>query len=155
MELLIFQIEDARYGLALRNVQEVLRAVAITRLPSAPSAIEGVINLRGQLAPVFNLRRRFGLPEKNVEPSEQFIIAWAGDRTVALRVECVLGMAEVDSTDIADVKDVAPQAEYVSGVAKLPDGLVLIHDLQTFLSHAETEALDRALAAAGPKNGEE
>ena len=158
MEILIFELAEQRYAIPLRSVREVVRAVAITSLPTAPAVIEGIINVRGTLVPVFDLRARFGLPPKVLEPSDHLIIAWAQSRLVALRVDHADWMIDIGADELQDAATIVPQAEYVDGVAKLPDGLVLIHDLDTFLSEAESEALDAALAApparsAGPPAG--
>ncbi len=146
MEILIFELAEQRYAVALRSVREVVRAVANTPLPRGPAVIHGIINVRGTLVPVFDLRARFGLPPKALEPSDHLIIAWARSRLVALRVDRADWMMDLAPDELQDAATIVPQAEYVDGVAKLPDGLVLIHDLDTFLSDAESEALDEAMA---------
>ncbi|MDQ3811382.1 MAG: chemotaxis protein CheW, partial [Chloroflexota bacterium] len=129
MQILLFELAGQRYGVPLRSVREVVRAVAITPLPTAPTVIEGIINVRGTLMPVFDLRARFGLPRKAVDPSDHLIIAWAQSRLVALRVDRADWMADIAESELEAAATIVPYAEYVSGVAKLPDGLVLIHDL--------------------------
>jgi purine-binding chemotaxis protein CheW len=146
VEILVFELTGQRYGIPLRGVREVVRAVAITPLPSAPAVIEGVINVRGALAPVFDLRARFGLPAKPLEPNDHLIIARARSRLIALRVDRAHWMLDVDDELVEDAARVVPQMQHIDGVAKLADGLVLIHDLDTFLSRAEEVALNRALA---------
>jgi purine-binding chemotaxis protein CheW len=103
--------------------------------------------------PVLDLRARFGLPARAVDPSEHFVIAEAGDRTVALRTDAVVGLSTVDDTALADPRGAVPSAEHVPAAARLPDGLVLIHDLRTFLSAAEAASLDRALAGPAEARG--
>lgn len=142
MNVMVFERESARYGIALEDVREVVRAVAITRLPGAPAVVEGVIDVRGELMPVLDMPRRFGLASRAVEPDELLILARAAARTVALRTQRVLWMGEIE---VEDAEHITSGAEYVAGVARLEDGLVLIHDLGTFLSQAEAAALDHAL----------
>jgi purine-binding chemotaxis protein CheW len=149
VEILIFELAGQRYGIPLRSVREVVRAVAITPLPTAPAVVEGLINVRGTLAPVFDLRARFGLPPKSLEPSDHFIIAWTRSRLVALRADRVEWMADVGDDQLEDPETLVRHADYVQGVAKLPDGLVLIHDVDTFLSRAESDAVDAALTHGG------
>jgi purine-binding chemotaxis protein CheW len=115
-------------------------------LPKAPPIVEGVINVHGQVVPVLDIRARFGLPPKALSHTDHLIVARVGSRVVALRADRALNLAHLDEQHIEDASQIAPSAEYISGVAKLPDGLVLIHDLRTFLEEAEATALDRALS---------
>ena len=146
MDILIFELDKHRYGLPLSDVQEVLHAVTIAPLPKAPTIVEGVINVRGTVIPVLNIRKRFGLPEKAVEPSAHFILARAGERNVVLPVDHAKDLSQVAPGDVEESTRVVPQGKYITGVAKLPDGLVLIHDLRTFLSEAEAVALSEVMA---------
>jgi purine-binding chemotaxis protein CheW len=149
-EILLFALGDQRFGLWARDVRELVRAVAIVPLPRAPRIVEGVINLRGRIVPVLDLRSRFGLPPKELEPSDHFVVAAVGARLVAVRADRALDLIPVhlDRAQLAELE--AAGARYVAGVARLPDGLALIHDLQTFLDVRETAALDDALGAGAP-----
>lgn len=149
-EFLAFEVEDRRFGLAAQLVREVTRAVAMAGLPKAPPIVEGVINVRGTIVPVLDLRQRFGLGPTPLAPEQHFIIAQAGPRLVALRVTRVLELLAVDETAIQPAARVAPGAEYVAGIAALPDGLLVIHDLARFLSLEEAERVDAAVAGGAP-----
>src|SRR5437870_13646015 len=87
LEILVFEVGGQRYGLPAAEVREILRAVAIVPLPRAPAIIEGIINIRGTVVPVLDLRTRFRLPAKPVEPADHLVVAWAGERLVAVRVD--------------------------------------------------------------------
>jgi purine-binding chemotaxis protein CheW len=145
-EVLIFEIGGQRYGLPAADVQELLRMAALTPLPSGPPIVEGVINIRGKVVPVLDMRARFRLPARPAEHTDHLVVAQAGPRSVALRVDRALELRRLDPAQLEDTEGVMPGVEYVAQLAKLPDGLVLIHDLPTFLSHAEAAALDAALA---------
>jgi purine-binding chemotaxis protein CheW len=149
VEILVFELDDERYGLALDSVREIVRAVAPSRVPGVPDVVEGVINYRGTLVPVFDLRARFGHGEKPLELSDHFIVATAGDTVVAVRVDRADWPVEVAEADIEALGSLASSA-HVSTVCKLPDGLVLVHDLKTFLSTSESVELRVALAQAAP-----
>jgi len=149
MMALVFQVAGQRYGLPACEVREIVRAVNPVRLPKAPLIVEGVINIRGSIIPVLDIRTRFRLPAKSLEPTDQFVVAWAGERTVALRVDRVIDLVPLRPADLEEARGVVPGVEYVSWVAKLPDDLVLIHDLRTFLSRAETAELAEALSVPG------
>jgi purine-binding chemotaxis protein CheW len=148
MEVLVFELGGLRYALPAFAVSELVRAVTVVPLPKSPPAVEGIINVRGRVVPVLDVRVRFKLESKAVSPSDHLILARAGDRLVAIRVDRALGLVHLEPADIEEATSALPGTEYVMGVAKLPDGLVLIHDLQTFLSAAETAALVRAIATA-------
>lgn len=145
--ILAFDVERQRFGVPLADVREVARAVSVVRLPKAPPIVEGAINIRGDVVPVLDFRARFRLTPKGVEPSDQLVVAHAGDRTVAIRVDRVRDVMPIDEDDIERIDKVTPRGELIAGIAKLPDGLILIHDLSTFLTAAESEALSAAQSA--------
>ncbi len=147
LEILVFEVGAQRYGLPVADVRELLRVVTLTPLPKAPPIVEGIINLRGTVIPVLDIRARFRRPAKAPEHTDHLIVARAGERLAALRVDRALDVVRLDAGDAENAEGVMPGVEYVARVARLPEGLVLIHDLRTFLSHAEAEALDQALPA--------
>jgi purine-binding chemotaxis protein CheW len=149
-DILVFEAGGQRYGLPAADVREVLRAAALTPLPAAPAVIEGVLNVRGAIVPVLDLRARFRLPPKDLEPSDHLIVATAGPRVVALHADRAVGLVRLAADQIEDARRLVPGAEYVAGVARLEDGVLLIHDLRTFLSASEAAALDDALRT-GPE----
>ena len=144
--LVTFSLNSQTFGLWLEDMVEAVRAVAITPLARAPAAVEGIINVRGEVVPVFDLRTRFGLPPAPVRPADHLLIARAGDRKVAFRVDYVLGLREVSPDEIQEIQSLVQVAGGIAGVAKLAQGLVVIAALETFLSAAEEAALDEALA---------
>jgi purine-binding chemotaxis protein CheW len=152
MEILVFEIDSSRYGLPLASVREIVRAVAPAHLPGAPEVVEGVINYRGTVVPVFDLRSRFGHAAKPLEPNDHLIVATAGDALVAVRADRASWPVAVEAADIEALVSLAASA-YVSAVCRLPDDLVLIHDLQTFLSASESLELQEALAQGAAADG--
>lgn len=148
MRFLLFTIDSTRYGVAADAVAEMVRAVAVTAIPGAPAVIEGIIDVRGSVVPVFDMRLRFGAPRRRVTPADHFIFVRATGRTVALHVDTVLDLVDIDTKAIADAAAQLPSTRYIGGAALMPDGLALIHDVDTFLSSAERETLEAALADA-------
>lgn len=144
-QLVVFTLNDRRYGLPLSAVQRIVRVVEVTSLPKAPEIVLGVVNVQGQVIPVINVRRRFGLPEREIALTDQMVIARTARRPVALVVDSVTGVLEYSERETVGAQDVLPDLSYVQGVVKLDDGLILIHDLDTFLSLEEEAHLDRAL----------
>jgi purine-binding chemotaxis protein CheW len=144
-QLVVFRLDDQRYALPLPVVDRIIRAAELTPLPRAPAIVLGVIDVAGQVLPVLNIRRRFRLPEYEISPAHQFLIAQTGQRTVVLVIDEADAVIEVPGVDIVEAVEIAPGVEQISGVVKLSDGLVLIHDLEEFLSLDEERALDQAM----------
>lgn len=143
--LVVFSLDGQRYALALAAVEKVVRAVEVTSLPGAPDIVLGIINMQGRVIPLVNVRRRFRLPEKEMMLTDQIVIAHTARRPVALVVDAVTGVLECPEREAVAARDILPDVEYVEGVVKLEDGLILIHNLDQFLSLEEETSLDRAL----------
>lgn len=148
LAILVFALGEAKFGLLAQIVREITRATALTALPKAPVIMEGVVNFRGTVVPVLDIRQRFRLPSVPLHPDQHFIVAQAGPRLVALRVDRTTDVVEVDERTIVSASGSVPGAEYVGGIAKLPDGLLVIHDLEQFLSPDEAGQVDTATAQA-------
>ncbi|HEU4748379.1 MAG TPA: chemotaxis protein CheW [Gemmatimonadaceae bacterium] len=150
MDILVFAVDTHRYALPARDVDQVVRAVTITPLPGAPLVVEGVIDVHGTLVPVLDLRRRFGLPAQAPALSDLLIIASAPSRRVALRVGDSASILKIDPASLDRSGESLTQSPWVAGLAKLSDGIVVIHDLALFLSESESESLAKALADKTP-----
>lgn len=143
-QLLVFQLDARLHAVPLAAVERVVAAVDVTPLPGAPAAVLGAIDLAGRIVPVFCLRRRFLLPVRPLSPADQFVVVRTPRRTLALVVDEVREVAD-SSGPWADAGVLAPGLEPFQGVARLPDGLLLIHDLERLLSADEEQALAGAL----------
>jgi purine-binding chemotaxis protein CheW len=147
LRILTFQVDQRCYGLPSADVVELVRAASVEPLPGAPATIDGVLNVRGDVVPVFNLRPRFGLPDRPPIPSDHFIVTRAGERTVVVRTDRVIDLVELPAADVRSEGAAVPGVEHLTDVARLPEGLLLICDLETFLTSAETTVeLDKATA---------
>lgn len=144
-------LDGQRYALSLAQVERVIRAVEITPLPQAPEIITGVINVRGRVIPVVDIRKRFRLPVREITLSDQFVIARTSRRLVALVADGTDGIMELPEHRVVRAEKILPDLEYVEGVAKLDNGMILIHDLDTFLSLQEEKTLERALSGAAAR----
>lgn len=147
-QLVVFTLDGLRYAVPLECVERVVRIVEIRPLPQLPPIVEGAINLEGEIVAVMNPRAPFGLPERAVALSDELLIGRTRNRRVALHVEAVAGVHDCANEDIVSAQAVAQGTRYVVGVAKLPDGMVLIHDLDRFLSAEEEKRLEDALRDA-------
>jgi purine-binding chemotaxis protein CheW len=140
--LLVFQLDAQRYALPLGVVERVLRAAEVTPLPKAPAIMLGVIDVAGEVLPVLNVRRRFGLPERELRTADHFLLARSAGRTVALVIDEPCGLVEVPAEAIVPDARITPGLDHLEGVGRLEDGLVLIHDLRRFLSLEEAAGVD-------------
>jgi purine-binding chemotaxis protein CheW len=143
--LVVFTLDEQHYALHLAAVKRAVRMVEITLLPKAPEIVLGVINVRGRVVPVVNLRKRFGLAERGIRLSDHILLAHTLKRAVALVVDAVHGVVERSQQELILTKEILPGLDYLEGVTQLEEGLILIHDLGTFLSIKEEKELDTAL----------
>jgi purine-binding chemotaxis protein CheW len=148
--LVAFVVDGQRFALALDAVERALPMLAVTPLPGAPPVVAGVVSLHGQVVPVFDLRRRLGRPAREPALTDHLLVARAGARRVALPVDEVLGVLAVDAAAITPPDAVLPAPERLAGIVTLADGLVFIHDLETFLTADEERRLAEALDEGGP-----
>ncbi len=144
--VLLFSIEKSRFALPLPVVEHVVRAVAVMPLPGAPDIVLGVIDFHGRIVPVINMRRRLGLPERDLALSDHFILARSGQHIVVLVADAVGTVTSLLPQALVHAESVVPNTGVVEGVLKLPDGLALLQDLEKFLSLDERRLLNEALA---------
>ena len=144
-QFVVFTLDGQAYALHLSVVERIVRVVEVTPLPKAPEIVLGVVNVGGKIIPVIDIRKRFRLPGHETNLSDQLIIANTSKRSVALVVDSVSGVIERSAAEITAAEQIVPDLKYVEGVAKLEDGMVLIHDLDKFLSLDEGKTLDDAM----------
>lgn len=144
-QIVVFTLDELPYAFPLHTVLRVIHSIEIKHLPQAPAIISGIINLQGRIIPVADIRKRLGLDEREVDPDDRLIIADTGKREVAILVDSVTGIRNIEQLQLSVAREILPFAEHLSGVAKVDDGLVLIYDLDRFLSLDEEQELEKAL----------
>ena len=142
----VFRVESNRYALPLSAVLRIVRAAQVTPLPLAPDVVLGAIDVEGDILPVFNLRQRFRLIGRELHPSDHFLLARTGRRTVVLVIDQPLGVVEYPAEAVIEAATLAPDLPHVRGVLRWSDGIVVIQDLEALLSPDEEAALDASLA---------
>jgi len=145
-QLVVFQLGAELYGCEISRVHEIIRLQSVTKVPRAPAFVEGVINLRGKVIPVVDLRRRFGLPTADHTRASRIVVVEIGDQVVGIVVD---GVSEVLRVNSAIVEPPSPvvagiDSEYLHGIAKLSDRLVILLDLDRILAREERRALEVA-----------
>jgi purine-binding chemotaxis protein CheW len=148
IRLLVFVLDEQQCALHLNAVERVVRMVEITPLPKSPEIVLGMINVQGRVVPVLNMRKRFRLAEREASLNDHLIIAHTSNRDVALTADAVTGVIERSEHEVVLAQEILPRMEYVEGVVKLEGCLILIHDLDRFLSIEEESKLDGAMEAA-------
>ncbi len=147
-ELLIFETGGIRCGLPLDNVVRVESAAAVTPLPNAPKVVAGILNVHGQLLPVMDVRHRLGLPFRAMDLDDHLILARTARRELALWVEQVSGVELCSRAPQSDALTVLEKLPYLDGVTALAGNLILIYDLEKFLSDGEEQSLAKAMESA-------
>jgi purine-binding chemotaxis protein CheW len=151
--VLVAEVSGHRCGFPAETVVELHRMVASVPLPAAPAVIDGVIDVHGTVVAVLDLRTRFGLSRRPAGPSDHLVLLRLEDRTLALRVDRVLDLVTVTAGALVDAEGL-PSGPHLQGVVRLQDGLLLVHDVETFLSDDESAALDDALIELGTPRGD-
>jgi purine-binding chemotaxis protein CheW len=144
-QLVVFTLDGWRYALRLAAVERIVRIAEITPLPKAPEIVLGIVNAQGRIVPVVNVRKRFRLPDRDVSLSDHLVVARTSKRFVALVVDAVAGVVARGEAEMTATGAILPCLQFVEGVVKLDDGLIFIHDLDTFLSLEEEKTLEHAM----------
>ena len=154
--LVIFALDEQRFGLPLDSIDRIVRVVEVTPLHDAPGSVIGVINVKGQIVPVINLRKRCGLPMREIALTDQLIIAHTPRRTVALLVDAA-DVCECGPGAVVPTEKILPGWHDAQDVLKREDGLVLIYELERLLSTEDHDLLDGAIGGtvsdAGARGG--
>ena len=145
LQLVTFRIGEEEFGVDILLVQEIIRKMNITRVPKAPDFVEGVINLRGKVIPIIDLRKRFGLETKEYDKNTRFIVIEINDMIVGFVVDSVSEVLRIPSDTVEPPPPVVSglDSEYISGVGKLEDRLLILLDLDRLLSREEKTQLSQ------------
>ncbi|TVX97644.1 chemotaxis protein CheW [Cohnella terricola] len=146
MKVIVFTLAHEEYGIEVDKVRTIERMVPITRVPKTPAFVKGVINLRGVVIPVIDLRGRFGLVESEYTENSRIIIVAANDLEVGFIVDSANDVIDVMSDAIENPPEVVGgiKAKYISGVAKISESrlLILLH-LAEVLNRSEIIQLEQ------------
>lgn len=146
-QLVICKIEDEEFGVGIEEVQEIIRLPEITRVPRTPSFVEGVINLRGNVLPVIDLRKRFGLKATKKTNATRIVAVNVVNKTTGIIVDSVSEVLRLPKDDIEPPPPIVAgvEAKYLRGIGKLNDGkrLLILLNLNEVLTVKEKEELAR------------
>lgn len=149
LQLVTFVVGNEEFAIPILSVQEINRMMQITQVPQSPDFIEGVINLRGKIIPVMDLRKRFGLGELENTVDCRIVVIEVSNRVIGFTVDRVNEVLRVN----ADIVDPPPpmvcgiDSDYVQGVGKLDDRLLILLNLDRLFSEEDLELVDKTTEA--------
>ncbi len=145
LQLVSFYLGGEEFAMEILKVQEIIRMVDLTRVPNAPRFVEGVINLRGKVIPVIGLRHRFGLEPKEHDKQTRIVVVEIHGTVVGFVVDSVSEVLRIPTDTVEPPPRLAKtEREYVSGVGKLANRLLLLLDVDRLLSDSESAAVASA-----------
>jgi purine-binding chemotaxis protein CheW len=148
-ELLSFKLGNEEYGISILTVQEIRGYEAVTRIASAPEYMKGVVNLRGIIVPIVDLRIKFNIAEPRYDAFTVVIILNIGKHTIGVVVDSVSDVVTLTPEQIKPAPDIgAIDTEYLQGIGTLDDRMLILLDIESLLSSAEMNLLAAARAAA-------
>ncbi|MGD0052531.1 MAG: chemotaxis protein CheW [Vulcanimicrobiaceae bacterium] len=152
VQVVSFKLGSEEYGVEIAQVQEINRMVAVTHVPRAPQFMEGVINLRGQLIPIIDLRTRFGMQRAEHTKNTRIVVTEIGAKRVGMVVDSVSEVLRLPVDAIEDAPDMITgvDTEYIRGVGKIEDRLIILLDLAKIITGAEKRELEAADVDAVP-----
>lgn len=145
LQLVVFKLGEEEYGVEITQVQEIIRVMETTRVPKTPGYIKGVINLRGKVIPVIELKKLFGLAKSEVDDQTRIMVVEVQEYTVGMIVDCVSEVLRLPSDAIEPTPPVFSSLsdEYIRGVGKLEDRLLILLDLDKILAVSEMSELEK------------
>ena len=147
LQLVSFKLGTEEYGVNILQVQEINRMTEITRVPNTPTYVEGVINLRGKVIPIIDLRKRLQMPSKEYDTSTRIIVVELVDKVLGFIVDSVSEVLRISSNVVVEPPPgvSATKSDYITGVGKLENRLIILLDLEKTLSHEEQTSLQEVL----------
>ncbi len=139
LQLVTFHIGEEEFGVEILKVQEIIRMMGITRVPKAPDFVEGVINLRGKVIPIIDLRTRFGMAAQEHDKHTRIIVIEINGVIIGFVVDSVSEVLRIPADTVEPPPPIISgiESEYIRGVGKLADRLLILLDLDSLLSKGE------------------
>ncbi len=151
-QLAVFSVGSEEYAVDIMQIMEIIRPQKVTKIPNAPAIVEGVINLRGRVVPVLDLRKRFGVDTGKADPKKaRVVILKLSGRVIGAVVDEVTEVIYMKSGQIESTPEAVKgiDTEYLKGVGKHGDRLIVVLDIDRLLTGRELKELSAAESAAG------
>ena len=151
-QLVVFDLNEEAYGVDISQVREIIRMQEITRVPRAPEFIEGVINLRGKVIPVVDLRKRFSMPSTERTEEHRICVVDVDGQDIGMVVDAVTEVSRIPSSSIEPPSSVitTDDSEYLTGIVKTDDKLIILLDVAKVISDSEATALAEVRESPDP-----
>ncbi len=155
-QLVVFDLADEAYGVNIGTVREIIRMQEITQVPRTPDYVEGVINLRGKVIPVIDMRKRFGFPVAEHTKDTRIVVIDIGGADIGATVDAVTEVLRLGSDSIEPPSAIisTSDSDYLLGIAKLETRLIILLDLQRALS-ADAMSSDTSLGSGSGESSPE
>ncbi len=142
LHVVSFQLATEEYAVEITKVKEIILHEGVTRIPQMPGFIEGVINLRGNVIPIIDLRTRFGLPVQGRGEQTRVIVTRMEGRIVGLIVDSVSQVMRIPKADIQPPPETIASiaGEYILGIGKINDRMVILLDIEKVLTDSENQS---------------
>lgn len=143
----IFKLDDEEYGLDIMNVNAIEKYTNIVRIPNASKFIHGIINLRGEVIPVYSLRIKFGLTTKSISEDTKLIVTKSNGMLIAFEVDSVAEILEISADMISEAPSIVKSMDtsYINRVANIDGRMIILLDLGGILSEQEKDHLEKML----------
>ena len=153
-QFLTFALGQEEYGVEILKIQEIKGYSAVTPLPNAPSYVKGVLNLRGTIVPIVDLRQKFGLPEAPYTAFTVIVVVQVQGKTLGFVVDAVSDVLTVPSEAIQPTPDLHGQVDtsFLNGLAQSGEKLVILLDIDQVLTAAEAASTVQAVSTAANSN---
>jgi len=145
LQLVSFNVGSEEFGVDILKVHEINRMTEITRVPKAPEFVEGVINLRGKIIPIIDLRKRFGMEQKDKDKNTRIVVVEINEQTIGFVVDSVSEVIRMPMENIDDAPELVTgiDADYIKGVGKLEKNLLILLDLEKVMSKQELQKVEK------------
>ena len=146
LQLVSFRMGHEEFGVDIQHVREINLMVEITEVPKSPEYVEGIISLRGRVIPIVNLRQRMGMPKKERDKDTRIVVVELEDQLIGFVVDAVSEVLRIPKNILEPPPETATgkDAEFITGIAKMEDRLLILLNLNRLLSVGEREALRKA-----------
>jgi len=150
LQLVTFRLGNEEFSIDILRVEEIIRDMDLTRVPKTPDFVEGVINLRGRVIPVLDLRKRFGLPAEEKTNETRIIVVDVDNKTVGFKVDAVSEVLRLPADTVEPPPPIVTgiESDYIKGVGKLEGRLLILLDIAKILTRTEKDALGNVIEAS-------
>ena len=154
VQIVVFKLQDEEFGVDISQIREVIRPTEITRIPKSPEFICGIINLRGIITLIIDLRKRLGISQKEIGENTRILVAEMNDMTIGMIVDEVIEIISLQTSDIEPISSYGDEFKYLKGIGKLGERLIVLIDLNMIITEEEVGNIEEVHEALIEAMGE-